>query len=297
MSDNAKWIIGTVFVAIVTFLSGTLVSQCFLKPDLVYGDFTSKTILGPKLTGELGALFGRQEMEAMAEAGLSVVHAKGADRKKVIAAVKSGAGYQSPGPRPNGAGQPSPSRAAGASMALLSLIGKEAILRLCQPGKLFPESYYRLQVANRGRRAAHNVGITVRVPGVMVEHRLSCDTRPDLAARPLKVFEDRIPDGLSIPRAALPTLAPGESLTLEIWYSDGSKIGSDIGWPKVTEANVVSDEGMARRETSPAPTSTPVAVAAVVAASAGFIVGVLSAVLLLAQTVGRARGLHTGTRP
>lgn len=122
--------------------------------------------------------------------------------------------------------------------------------------KVFPNRYVRIEIANNGRAPAHSVRLCLLVPGVVVEHRIRCPSRPNVRASYVKAMAESVPVGVQIAETNLPVLTQGEALAVEVWYSE-TKLGPELQkvfpeWPTEESVSLASEEGMGVSLASPA---------------------------------------------
>ena len=222
MGDIAK-----LFVTLIAgFLSGVLLLY-FAQPDVVYDDFATRTVVAPKVTAQMQKVLMRRMLDQVSAMAKSQTAAK---MNK----------YMQEGQNAKAADQ-------------FQEWGKSVTKDLLAPDKLFPDGYYRVHIVNRGRSCAKNLRLVLRVPGVVVDSRVSAAGRPNVRASLIKAVDDTIPVGLQISDRQLPTLAPGEELTLQAWYAQGTP-NPDLlpDWPAQPELWIFHDAGIGRRVSSPA---------------------------------------------
>lgn len=122
----------------------------------------------------------------------------------------------------------------------------QAMRQYLSSSDILADHYLRARVANRGRAAARDVRISILVPGVVGEVTVDSDARPDLAWQYVRVWDEKVPVGITVSEEALPRMVPGENATIHIWYMKESSVGGQrLGYePRVA---VTHAEGQAKR--------------------------------------------------
>ena len=208
-------LIATALLIVSALIQGILV-PAYWAPDIVYDQIEAKTTLSPRVQAEMSRMLVRRVFQSALESA--------------------------PARPPKLSGRPADS--AGPVTDMMLKMARDTQKRALNPDKLLPDTYYRLTVSNVGPRPTRELRIVLCFPGVVVERKITCPTRPGMDATPTKVLDNSIPIGLTMG----PTeLVPREGMTIEVWYAQGTMdpaIAPD--WPKATTAYMIYERGGAR---------------------------------------------------